>query len=125
MNIFFIIGGKAYTPAINGAILKGITRDSMIHAMRDRGIEVIEKNLSIDEVIEASRAGKLQEVFGTGTAAVVSLVHKIAYKDTVIELNPENYQIAPSLKKYIDGMRVGTIDDKFGWTERVVEAVMS
>ena len=125
MNIFFIIGDKAYTPAINGAILKGITRDSMIHAMRDRGIEVIEKNLSIDEVIEASRAGKLQEVFGTGTAAVVSLVHKIAYKDTVIELNPENYQIAPSLKKYIDGMRVGTIDDKFGWTERVVEAVMS
>ena len=125
MNIFFIIGDKAYTPAINGAILKGITRDSMIQVMKDRGIEVVEKNLSIDEVIEAHKSGSLKEVFGTGTAAVVSLVHKISYKDVEIELDPESYQIAPSLKKYIDGMRSGIIDDKFGWTERVAQVVMT
>jgi branched-chain amino acid aminotransferase len=93
--------------------------------MKDRGIDVIEKNLPIDEVIKAHESGDLKEVFGTGTAAVVSLVHKISYKDSVIELNPDQYEIAPSLKQYIDGMRVGTIEDKFGWTERVEEAVIS
>ncbi len=119
MNIFFIIGGKAYTPALNGAILKGITRDSMITVLKDKGIPVIEKDLSIDEVIDANNSGQLQEVFGTGTAAVVSMVKKIAYKDLIIDLDWSNYKVAPSLKKYIENLRSGSIEDKFGWTQKV------
>ncbi|MEM9992146.1 MAG: branched-chain amino acid aminotransferase, partial [Bacteroidota bacterium] len=72
MNIFFVIDGKVITPATDGAILKGITRDSVLTILRDWGYEVEERALSIDEVVEAHQAGLLQEVFGTGTAAVIS-----------------------------------------------------
>ncbi|MCB0636696.1 MAG: branched-chain amino acid aminotransferase, partial [Lewinella sp.] len=110
MNIWFVIDGKAITPATDGAILKGITRDSFLHVLEAKGIPVEERHLSIDEVVEAYQQGKLQEVFGSGTAAVVSHVSKIAYGDLIMELPPvEDRKIGNMLKDTIDGLRSGRI----------------
>jgi len=85
MNVFFIIGDKAYTPELaSGTILAGVTRDSVITILQEMGVEVIEKAINIDEVIEAHRAGTLREVFGTGTAATISPIRELRYKDYVI-----------------------------------------
>jgi len=119
MNIFFIIDNKAYTPDLNGSILKGITRDSVIQVLRDRGIEVVEAPLSKDQVLSAYEDGKLQEVFGTGTAAVISFVNKLAFGDTVLQLNSDQYTIGPSIKSYIEQLRSGHQKDRYGWIKRV------
>ncbi len=119
MNIFFVMDGKAYTPNLSGTILKGITRDSLITIMKGQGIEVVEAPLSKEQVIEAHGAGLLQEVFGSGTAAVVSYVNKIAFGDHVIDLDVDNYKVAPSLKSYIEELRAGKKEDKYGWIQPV------
>ena len=119
MNIFFVIDNVAYTPDLNGSILKGITRDSVIHVLRDRGIKVVEGPLSKDQILDAHDKGTLQEVFGSGTAAVISYVNKIAFGRTIIDLDPAQYTIGPSLKAYIEDLRSGTQEDKFGWIKRV------
>ncbi|MCB0628278.1 MAG: branched-chain amino acid aminotransferase [Saprospiraceae bacterium] len=120
MNIFFVINGKVVTPATDGAILKGITRDTILILLREKGYEVIEKPLHIDEVVAAFDRGELQEVFGTGTAAVVSHVAKIAYGDRVLELPAiEGRKIGPMIKDEIDGLRSGRIEDTHGWVEEV------
>lgn len=119
MNIFFIIKNKAYTPDLNGSILKGITRDSIIQLLNLQKIKVVEKRLSIQKVLKAHKKKELKEVFGAGTAAVVSTVGKIAYKKKEIELDTEKFEIAPQLKQYIDELRVGKREDLFGWTSRI------
>lgn len=123
MNLFFVIDGKLVTPETDGAILKGITRRTLIQIAQDKGIEVIEKRLSIDEVIEAYRAGKLEECFGSGTAAVVSHVSEITYRDLTMILPPmEDRTIGKMLKATIDGLRAGTVEDINGWV-RPIEKV--
>jgi branched-chain amino acid aminotransferase len=128
MNIFFVIDGKVITPATTGAILKGITRDSILTILREKGYEVEERLISIDEVVEAHRAGKLQEVFGTGTAAVVAHIAKIGYGETELILPPmEDREVGILAKKEIDGLRSGKIKDTHGWvvpvkTEETVDA---
>ncbi|GJM31323.1 MAG: branched-chain-amino-acid aminotransferase 2 [Saprospiraceae bacterium] len=122
MNIFFVIDGKVITPATDGAILKGITRDSILTILRDKGYQVEERPISIDEVVAAHDAGKLEEVFGTGTAAVVAHVSKIAYKDRVMELPPmEDRKVGAMAKAEIDGLRSGTIKDTHNWIVPVGE----
>ena len=116
MNIFFVINNQVITPATDGAILKGITRKSILTILRDKGYDVVERPISIDEVVEAHKNGHLQEVFGTGTAAVVAHVSKIAYKDMVLELPPvENREVGQIAKDEINGMRAGRIEDTRGW----------
>lgn len=116
MNIFFVIDGKVVTPATDGAILKGITRDSILTVLRQEGYDVEVRPLTIDEVVEAYDAGLLQEVFGTGTAAVVAHVSEIQYKDHHMKLPPlEERKVGPKAKAYIDGLRVGKVEDKHGW----------
>lgn len=119
MNIFFVMNGEVYTPDLNGSILHGITRKSMIEVMRAKGYKVHEAPLSIDTVIEAYDKGQLDEVWGTGTAAVISMVNKIKAGDKVMTLDSDGYKIGPMLKATIDGMRAGTVEDEFGWTQRV------
>ena len=119
MNIFFVIDGKVCTPALNGAILKGITRSSVIEILQADGVEVVEKPLSIKKIFKAFKKGLLQEVFGSGTAAVISVVNQIAYKDHLMNLDPESFKIAPYLKETIEGIRMGRQDDKFGWIQPV------
>ena len=119
MNIFFVINGKIYTPQLNGCILKGVTRDSVIKLLKDKGYTVVQKPLSINRVYRAYKKGKLEEVFGTGTAAIISPVNKIAYGDKMIKLKPKKYKIAPYLKEAINGMRLGAVKDKYGWITRL------
>lgn len=116
MNIMFVIDGKVYTPPLYGTILKGITRDSAIHLLRDAGYEVEEKMITIDEIVAAHENGTLQEAFGVGTAAVVSHVSTIGYKDKAMELPPmSERKVGDFIKSTINGIRSGRIEDKFNW----------
>ena len=96
-----------------------MTRDTVIHILQQEGYEVVEAPLSKEQVLEAHRKGLLQEVFGTGTAAVISFVYKIAFGDTIINLNPDEFKLAPYLKSYIEGLRSGEREDQNGWIKRV------
>lgn len=120
MNIFFVIDGEVVTPATDGAILKGITRKNFIAILRDKGYQVTERVVEIDEIVAAHDAGKLEEMFGAGTAAVVSHVAELQYKDKLMVLpDVAERKIGPMLKKHIDGLRTGTVEDKFNWLVRV------
>ncbi len=124
MNIFFVIDGKVVTPATDGAILKGITRNSVIQILRDKGYTVEERMLSIDEVAEAYKAGKLQEVFGTGTAAVIAQVSDVTYRGLEMVLPPvDTHKIGLAAKAELEGLRNGTIKDTRGWMVPVKELV--
>ncbi len=119
MNIFFVIDNEVITPVTEGTILKGITRMTIMEILKDKGYKVTERRISIDEVMEAADQGKLQEVFGAGTAAVIAVVDEIKYRDKVVHLDPSNFTVAPLAKKTINGLRNRTIPDTKGW---VVEA---
>lgn len=116
MNIFFVIDDVMITPPLEGSILSGITRDTSIQLAKVWGMEVHERRISIDEVVEASNHNRLQEVFGSGTAAVISPVGLIQYKDTTININ--GGEVGPIAKRLFDeitGIQYGEIPDKFGW----------
>ena len=120
MNIFFKIDGKVVTPALNGSILPGITRNSVIQLCKNWGYEVEERKISVDELIEAQKNGTLEEVFGTGTAAVISPVGKLRYMDDVMTIS--DGQTGPlSLKLYetITGIQLGLLPDEVGWRVKV------
>ncbi len=121
MNMFFVIDDTVITPATDGAILKGITRDTFLHLLKDWGIPVEERKISIQEVIDAAEKGTLQGAFGSGTAAVAADVCEIRYKDQLVQVNVEENSIASRLKREINGIRKGEIEDKFGWTDPVYE----
>ncbi len=116
MNIFFVVDGKVLTPPTDGTILKGITRDSVITILQDKGYTVEEKPVDIHELIAAQEAGTLQEAFGTGTAAVIAPVSQIAYGEKLIELPAiTDESIAMQAKREINDLRSGKIEDKRGW----------
>jgi len=120
MNVFFIIINKAYTPELtSGTILAGVTRDCAITILQEMGIEVVEKAINIDEVINAHQAGTLQEVFGTGTAATISPIRELRYRDYVIEFNTELWKISPEIKKRLDDIRGSKVPDRFGWMYKI------
>ena len=120
MNVFFIIGNTAITPGLeSGTILSGVTRDSAITILREMGFRVEERPLSIDNIIDAYRAGILYEVFGTGTAATISLIRELRYKDFVMEFEVGNWKTAPYLKSRLNGIRYGEIPDSHGWMFKV------
>lgn len=120
MNVFFVIGDKAYTPdLISGTILAGVTRESVMPLLQEMGIEVVEKAISIDEIIDAHRAGTLREVFGTGTAATISPIRELRYKDYVIEFNTETWKVSPEIKRRLDDIRSCKVPDRFGWMYKI------
>lgn len=120
MNMFFVIDNKVVTPSLDGTVLPGVTRDSVITLLRDAAIEVEERRISIDEVVEAHSRGRLKECFGTGTAATVSHVRRIRYRDTEINLPPvDQRRIGPTVRDRLVGIMTGTIPDEHGWIERV------
>jgi len=126
MNIFFVIDGKVITPALDGAILHGITRDSFLKVLKDQGIPTEERTVTIDEVCAAYDAGTLQEMFGAGTAAVVSHVASLTYRGKKMELPAiEDRKIGPMLKDYIDRLRSGKIEDTHHWIVPVQQEVMA
>jgi branched-chain amino acid aminotransferase len=116
MNIFFVIDDEIVTPELNGSILPGITRDSVIRLAKHRGDDVSEKKISIDELMQAHAAGKLSEVFGSGTAAVISPVGEIKYGDRVITIS--GGEVGPVALKYykaITDIQYGKAEDPLGW----------
>ncbi|MBQ3226214.1 MAG: branched-chain amino acid aminotransferase [Clostridia bacterium] len=120
MNVFFKIDGEIITPALNGSILAGITRDSSIQILRSWGLKVTERKLGIQEVYDAHKAGKLEEVFGTGTAAVISPVGELNWGGNIISINNgEIGEISAKLYDTITGIQSGEIEDTFDFTVRV------
>ena len=116
MNIFFVIGDTIVTPSLEGSILRGITRDSVIHLLKQNNYKVEERKISLDEILLAHEKGELKEVFGCGTAAVVSHVIKIGTQNKVLQL-PEmhNRKVGPWVKEMVDGLRYGSVEDINGW----------
>ena len=120
MNIFFVIDGEVVTPMLQGSILSGITRKSSIELCKKWGLKVSERRITIQEIADAYDAGKLNEVFGTGTAAVISPVGHLKWGDKVMEIN--NNKIGPISQRLYDtmtGMQYGKLPDEMGWIERL------
>jgi len=120
MNVFFIIGDTAITPDLTlGTILDGVTRSSAITLLKEMGIKVEERRLTIDEIIDAYKSGILHEVFGTGTAATISMIKELRYKDFVMDFEVDKWKTAPTLKKWLTDIREGRREDKYGWMVKV------
>jgi len=118
MNIFFKINGEFITPSLDGAILNGITRLSVIDYLRYKGYEVKEQPITIHEIVEASNNGKLEEAFGTGTAVGIAMIQEIGYKNSVIHISNEN-PVGNMVYEYINGVRTGKVNDDLNWMVKV------
>jgi len=117
MNIMMKIGDEIVTPPLSGTILAGVTRDSALTLMRDWGLRVSERPVTIDEVAAAARKGTLEEVWGTGTAAVISPVGELAYKGERLVINGGRIgTLTQKLYDAIVGIQYGTAPDTRGWT---------
>jgi branched-chain amino acid aminotransferase len=120
MNIFFKIDGTVVTPMLNGSILPGVTRDSCIALCKKWGVPVEERKISIDEIYEAAEKGTLEEVWGTGTAAVISPVGQLRWKDHVMQINGGGIgEISQKLYDTVTGIQLGKIEDTLNWIVKV------
>ncbi|MBA3029715.1 MAG: branched-chain amino acid aminotransferase [Desulfobacteraceae bacterium] len=120
MNIFFVLGDEIVTPRLNGSILSGITRDSVLTMAKSWGLKVSERRIAIDEVFDAHAKGELMEVFGSGTAAIISPVDNIKFHEKVITIgNGQVGPIASRMFKELIDIQYGKSEDKFGWTVAV------
>ncbi|MDR1296528.1 MAG: branched-chain amino acid aminotransferase [Deltaproteobacteria bacterium] len=120
MNMFFVIDGKVVTAGLTGTILPGVTRKSVITVAKEMGVEVEERKLAIEEILKARETGHLTEAFGSGTAAVISPVGTMCYKD--VEFTVADGQVGPVTKKIYDelmGVQYGRKPDTRGWVEYV------
>lgn len=116
MNVFFKVNGKVITPMLNGSILDGITRNSVITLLKHWGVPVEERRISIDELIEAHQNGQLEEAFGTGTAAVISPIGELSYYDEKYVINEGNTgELSAKIYDTITGIQKGKVEDPFGW----------
>jgi branched-chain amino acid aminotransferase len=120
MNVFFVIDGRLVTPALNGSILPGITRRTVLELARAQGMAVEEHQIDIDELCQMARAGRVSEVFGSGTAAVISPVGALKYGDETMIFNAG--QIGPISQRFYDtitGVQFGLMPDTYGWMEQI------
>ena len=120
MNVMFKIDGKIVTPMLSGSILPGITRKSCIEVLKGKGFTVEERLLSIDELEQALKNGKLEEAWGCGTAAVVSPIGELCYKGEKFTINGGKIgDVTQNLYDTLTGIQWGKIEDTFGWTQLV------
>lgn len=120
MNIFFKINGEVVTPRLNGSILPGVTRDSVIQLLKYWNVPVREEKISIEEVFAAHKRGELEEVFGAGTAAVISPVGELTWNDQSIIINNNNIgQLSQDIYNEMIGIQLGKKEDPFNWTVKV------
>jgi branched-chain amino acid aminotransferase len=120
MNVFFLIGNTVITPGLEeGTILAGITRDSAIVILKEMGLAVEERQISIDEITEAHQAGTLKEVFGSGTAATISLIKELGYKDNAMKFEVEKWTVAPEVKRRMDAVKYGQAPDVHEWMYKI------
>lgn len=121
MNVFFKIKGEVITPSLEGSILPGVTRDSTIELLKHWGIPVTERKLSIQEVYEAAQAGTLEEVFGTGTAAVISPVGELNWEGKIFAVNGGKIgDLSQKIYDVMTGIQTGKLEDTFGWVVEVL-----
>lgn len=120
MNIFFVLDGKLLTPALMGSILPGITRRSVLELAREHGMPVEEREIAIAEIVEGAKSGALTEVFGTGTAAVISPVGDFGYKGEDYVVNGGKMgKVARMFYDELTGIQTGRIPDTHGWSVRI------
>jgi branched-chain amino acid aminotransferase len=120
MNVFAATGGTVVTPALGGTILAGVTRDSVLQLLRDWGVPVEERRLAVAELETAHGAGKLDELFGTGTASVVAPIGEVAWEGKTLTLAaPGDGSIGARLRAEISGIQRGDRPDPHGWLEPV------
>ena len=120
MNVMFKINGTVVTPALVGSILPGITRKSIIEILKDAGIPVEERRLSVDELVAAMQDGSLEEAWGCGTAAVVSPIGEIAYDGKKYSINEGKIgELTQWLYDELTGIQWGKKEDKFGWIQKI------
>lgn len=120
MNVMFKIDGKIITAPLEGSVLPGVTRDSIITLLKDFGYEVEERLLSIDELMDAAKNGKLEEAFGTGTAAVISPIGELCYKGEEVIINDfKTGELTQKLYDTLTGIQWGKVEDKFNWVHKV------
>jgi len=120
MNVFFKINGEVVTPMLNGSILPGVTRDSVIHLLKQWGLTVSERKISIEELYEAYKDGTLEEAFGTGTAAVISPIGQLSWQSKHMIINEgKTGPIAKKVYDTITNIQNGTTEDSFGWMTTV------
>ncbi|MNW59348.1 Branched-chain-amino-acid aminotransferase 2 [compost metagenome] len=116
MNVFFKIDGEVITPELNGSILAGVTRDSVIRLLREWGVPVKERRISVAELFEAHQEGRLEEAFGTGTAAVISPIGSMKWEERDIEIaGGETGALSAKLYDTLTGIQRGEREDLFGW----------
>lgn len=116
MNLVAVLGDEVITPALDGTILSGVTRDSVLTLCREWGLRVSERALSIDELLAARQAGRLREVFGCGTAAVITPVGELGWKDQKLTINEgQPGELARRLLKAITDVQYGRAPDTHGW----------
>jgi branched-chain amino acid aminotransferase len=120
MNVFFIIGNTAVTPGIDeGTILEGVTRMSVIAMLKEIGLTIEERRISIDEILAAHKAGTLTEAFGTGTAATIAMIRELKYKEDVMFFDTDKSTVATEVKKRLDDIRSSKVPDRYGWMYKI------
>ncbi|MBT8305263.1 MAG: branched-chain amino acid aminotransferase [Bacteroidia bacterium] len=118
MNIFFKVDGMFITPKLDGSVLSGITRKSVIDLLRDKGFEVTERLVSLEEIRYASDKGLLEEAFGTGTAVGIAYIKEIGMSDGVITISEES-PVAKEINATLQGIKTGKIEDTFNWMTKI------
>lgn len=122
MNLFFVFkDGSVVTPALDGTILHGITRDSVITLLKDRGVMIAERKVSLAEIREASNNGELAEVFACGTAAVVTPVGLLKSREEEIKISDEPGELTASIRAELTGIQYGLVEDRHGWMHKLAD----
>jgi branched-chain amino acid aminotransferase len=123
MNIWFRVGDKLITPELSDSILGGITRESLITLAKKNGIKVEQRKILVSEVVEGIKSGIIIEVFGTGTAVTVNPINSITFRDEKLVIPTIESSYAINLKQELQGIQKGKLEDKLGWTSKVVSKV--
>lgn len=118
MNIFFKINGEFITPELDGSVLHGITRASVIDMLRAMNFKVTERKITIDEIKDASENGALEEAFGTGTAVGIAYIQEIGLGDETIHVSDES-PIGLEVNDTLNAIKTGKLDDQFGWMVKI------
>ena len=120
MNVMFIVDNVAITPSLDeGTILNGVTRNSVITVLKEMNIKVEERRINVDELIESYKQGKFQEAFGTGTAATISPISELKYRDFSMGFDVNSFKIAAEINKRLIEIRNGSAPDNHGWLVKI------
>ena len=122
MNLFFVFkDGSVTTPPLDGTILRGITRDSIVTLLKDRGINISERKITLAEIRDAASRGELAEVFACGTAAVVTPVGLLKSRVEEIKISDEPGQLTASIREELTGIQYGLVEDRHGWMHKLAD----